>query len=108
VLKAPTRTLNPTVPEHVIESALADDEPRARAEYLAEFRTDVEQFVSLEALRAAIIPGRVELPPEMDVQYVAFVDVSGGSSDSMTLAITHRDRMGRAVLGLSPRDQIAV
>jgi hypothetical protein len=30
--------------------------------------------------------------------YAAFVDPSGGSSDSMTVAIAHRDRGGRAVL----------
>jgi len=33
-----------------------------------------------------VIPGRHELPPLPGVDYVAFVDPSGGSQDSMTLA----------------------
>ncbi len=33
--------------------------------------------------------GRFELPPSPSVRYIAFVDPSGGSADSMTLAIAH-------------------
>jgi hypothetical protein len=47
---------------------------------------------------AAVVPDRYELPPMSGISYVAFVDPSGGSSDSMTLAIAHRDRDGRAIL----------
>jgi hypothetical protein len=43
------------------------------------------------------VPGRWELPPVTGTRYVAFVDPSGGSADSMTLAIGHRDG-DRAVL----------
>jgi hypothetical protein len=59
------------------------------AEYGAEFRTDVEAFVSREVVEAAIVPGRFELPPTSGTRYTAFVDPSGGSADSMTLAIGH-------------------
>jgi hypothetical protein len=38
------------------------------------------------------------LPPLRDVGYFAFVDPSGGTSDSMALAIAHRDRDGRAIV----------
>ena len=41
---------------------------------------------------ACTIRGRVELLPASGLRYVAFVDPSGGSSDSMTLAIAHRDK----------------
>ncbi len=91
VAKAPTTAMNPIFPKHVIEKALERDEPRARAEYLAEFRTDVETFVPREAIEACIEPGCHELPPISGVQYVAFVDPSGGSADSMTLGIAHRE-----------------
>ena len=46
----------------------------------------------------AVAPGRYELFPVSGVSYFGFVDPSGGSSDSMTLAIAHREKDGRAVL----------
>src|SRR5690606_39212632 len=51
---------------------------------------DVETFVLREAVEACVEPGCIEEPPRPGVRYVAFVDPSGGSSDSMTLAIAHR------------------
>ena len=91
VWQAPTRTMNPTVPSSVIEQAYATDEAVARAEYGAEFRADLETFVRQEALDAVVVSGRRELPPVPGTHYVAFVDPSGGSADSMTLAIGHHE-----------------
>src|SRR5580700_2020277 len=53
VWKADTRTMNPTVPQSVIAEAYEDDPASAAAEYGAEFRTDVETFVSREVIDAA-------------------------------------------------------
>lgn len=92
VWQADTRTMNPSVDERVIADAYASDPASAAAEYGAQFRTDVETFVSREALDAATVPGRRELAPVPDVAYVGFVDPSGGSQDSMTLAVAHVDR----------------
>jgi hypothetical protein len=89
VIKADTRTLNPAVPQAFIDQAYADDPAHAAAEYGAEFRTDVEGFVSLEVVEACRVPGRHELEPDPMRTYFAFEDPSGGSSDSMTLAIAH-------------------
>jgi hypothetical protein len=89
VWRAATRTMNPTVPQAVIDEAMELDPSRAAAEYGAEFRTDVESFVSREAVDAVTVPGRLELPPVSGVSYFAFVDPSGGSADSMTMAIGH-------------------
>jgi hypothetical protein len=84
-----------------VERLLEEDPASARAEYFAEFRTDVETFISLEAVQACTIAGRLELLPERGQDYYAFVDPSGGSSDAMTLGIAHRvvegDRV-RAIL----------
>ena len=55
--------------------------------------------VSREAVEAAVVPERRELPPLESAPYRAFVDPSGGSQDSMTLAVAHREE-GRAVLDL--------
>src|SRR5262249_23678161 len=46
VWRAPTRMMNPTVPQSVIDAAMARDSSSARSEYYAEFRTDIETFVS--------------------------------------------------------------
>ena len=97
VWQAPTHRMNPLVDEQVIADAYAADEAAAAAEYGAEFRRDIESFVSREAIEAVVIPGRRELPPMSGTQYVAFVDPSGGSHDSFTLAVGHSERRGERI-----------
>jgi hypothetical protein len=89
VWKAPTLVMNPTVPQSVVNEAIEADPASAAAEYLGEFRSDVETFVSRDIVEAAVVPGRHELPRVDGVRYVGFVDPSGGSADSMALAIAH-------------------
>jgi hypothetical protein len=91
VWKAATRTMNPSVPQSFIDDETEKDPAGAAAEYGAEFRTDLEAFVSREAVEAVTVRGRIELPAYNDAHYVAWCDPSGGSSDSMTLAIAHRE-----------------
>jgi len=67
----------------------AEARARATAEYLAEFRTDVEGFVALEVVESCVGDHR-EMLPVAGVTYRAFVDPSGGSEDSMTLAVAHK------------------
>jgi hypothetical protein len=97
VWQATTRDMNPSVPESFVATAFADDPESARAEYLAEFRSDVEAFVSREAMEAVVVPGRLEIAPSPFETYTAHVDPSGGSADSMTLAISTR-QADRAIL----------
>jgi len=98
VWQAATRVMNPTIPQAEIDAEYEADPARAAAEYGALFRSDLESFVAREVIDAAVVPGRHELPPMSGVRYVAFTDPSGGSADSMTLAIAHADRDGRAIL----------
>jgi hypothetical protein len=91
VWQAPTSAMNPTVPQRVIDEAYERDPASAAAEYGAQFRSDVESFVSREAVEACVDVGVRERPPLSRLHYVGFVDPSGGSSDSMTLAIAHRE-----------------
>jgi hypothetical protein len=90
--KAPTRAMNPTVSQTLIDAALERDAAAASAEWLAEFRSDVAAWVAREVVEAAFQPGSYELLPVRGHNYLAFVDPSGGSSDSMTLAIAHREK----------------
>jgi hypothetical protein len=98
VWRAATRTMNPTVPQDFIDAEFERDAASANAEYGAEFRSDVAEFVSMDVLDACTADGVFELPPMSGASYVAFVDPSGGSSDSMTLAIAHRDKFGTGIL----------
>jgi hypothetical protein len=76
---------NPTLPQHVVDRALEKDHARASAEYLAEFRTDIEGFVALEVVEECVGDYRQQQPAG-DTWTVAFVDPSGGSKDSFTMA----------------------
>ena len=91
VWQADTRTMNPTVPQRVIDEATERDPASAAAEYGAKFRSDVESFVNREAVEACVTFGVRERAPVSGVSYLAFVDPSGGSADSMTLAIGHQE-----------------
>ncbi len=102
VWNSDTQSLNPTVPDRVIERAFAEDALSAAAEYgcdgFVAFRRDVESFIDIETLAAVTVPDRHELPPLADTQYVAFTDPSGGSRDAFTVAVAHREGGDRAVL----------
>lgn len=102
VWNADTQSLNPTVPEHVIERAYAEDPLAAASEYgrdgKVEFRRDVESFLDAEAIQAVTVLDRRELPPVPGTDYRAFTDPSGGSQDSFTVAVAHPESGDRAVL----------
>jgi hypothetical protein len=89
IWKAASEEMNPTLDKRVVASAYASDPASASAEYGGCFRSDVETFLSLELVENCTVAGRLELLPEAGRDYRAFVDPSGGSSDSMTLGISH-------------------
>lgn len=91
VWQADTRTMNPTISQNLINEAIEADPASAAAEYGAQFRSDVEGFVSREIIEACVDVGTHERSPDRFLSYSAFVDPSGGSADSMTLAIGHRE-----------------
>jgi hypothetical protein len=98
IAQGASRDLNPSLPQKVVDRAFERDTADAAAEYGGEFRTDVESFISREVVEACVIEGRFELPPASGVYYFAFVDPSGGSSDSFAMAISHRDKDGVIIL----------
>jgi hypothetical protein len=98
VWQATTREMNPSVSQRIVDEALERDPARAAAEFMAEFRSDIEGYVGLEVVTSCTIPGRHELPPAVNTRYYGFTDPSGGSSDSFTLAIAHRDKTGVCIL----------
>ncbi len=91
IARGASRDFNPTLPERVVQRALERDPAAAAAEFLAEFRADLEDYVSREVVMACVDPLVYERMPKPNVSYVAFTDAAGGSGgDSFTLAIGHR------------------
>jgi hypothetical protein len=98
VVRGPSRTFNPTLPEKIVLEALKRDPAAARAEWLAEFRDDISAFLSRDLIESAVDRGVMARPPVEDELYLAFADPSGGLGDSFSCAIAHRDINGRVIL----------
>ena len=98
VWNCPSRTMNPTLPQRVVDDALAEDRASARAEYLGQFREDVAEFLPRSLIDSLAVPGRGDLLPRAAERYFAFVDVSGGRGDDSVLAIAHRDGRKKVVI----------
>lgn len=96
VWNAPSRMMNSTLPQSVVDEALAEDPQAAKSEYLAEFRDDVADFISREVVEALVVAGCQERLPRRHVEYTAFADLSGGRMDDAALAVAHMD--GRRVV----------
>lgn len=88
---APTERMNPRVDPAVIAQAYEDDAVAASAEYGAIWRTDIESFVSRDAVEACM-SAEHERGYSSSNRYFGFVDPSGGAHDSMTMAIAHVEK----------------
>ncbi len=91
VWNCPSRTMNPTLSQSIVDDALAEDPDGARAEYLGQFRDDIATFVPRDIVESAVVKGRTELLPDRNRRYAGFVDISGGRSDDAALAIAHKE-----------------
>jgi hypothetical protein len=89
---APSAVMNPLLPQGVVDKALAEDAPRAKAEYLSEWRSDLSDFIPADVIEAATDYGVYERPPmPYPTSYTAYIDPAGGTgADSFTLAIGHK------------------
>lgn len=90
VAKGTTRDFNQTIPQAEIDRELERDRARNTAELLAEFRSDLESYIALEVVESCV-GSYYEMAPAAGVRYCGFTDPSGGSDDSFTLSIAHRD-----------------
>jgi hypothetical protein len=84
-----SKDFNSTISQKRIDRAYAEDPVAAQTEYGGAWRSDIEAFLSIEAVRGVVMPGIFELPPSGRT-YIGFVDPSGGSADSMTLGIAFK------------------
>jgi len=91
VIRAPSLTMNPTLDKKLIDKEIERDPAVGRAEWLAEWREDLASYIDRALIEAAVDVGVVVRPRIPNVTYHAFCDPSGGSADSMALAIAHRE-----------------
>jgi hypothetical protein len=88
--RAPTRIMNPTISQELIDSEMQKDRSAAESEWMASWRSDIEGFLDPELVKtAAVLPGT--LGYQNYTVYQAFCDPSGGRADAFTLAIGHYD-----------------
>ena len=78
VAKAPSRVMNATLPQRVIDRAIEADPEAASAEYGAEFRGDLEVFVGREAIEACIAKGVTVRAPLLTVSLYQVLSIPAG------------------------------
>jgi hypothetical protein len=105
---------NPTLDQAGIDAEVAADPEAAAAEWLGHWRSDLATFLSDDLIDAAIDHNRpLELAPQADIVYRAFVDMSSGVGDASTLAIAHRAAGDRVIVDVirgvpAPHDPASV
>jgi len=96
---APSRVMNPALPERVVTKAKEKDLQRANAEFESIWREDVSDFIPGDVVDAATDFGVLERPPIPGITYAAFADPAGGTGkDSFTISVAHSGPGGEAVL----------
>ncbi len=95
VVRSPSLRLNPTIDQRIISDAMERDAAVARSEWLAEWRSDLAQYLDRAVVEAAVDVGVTVRPAMPETKYYAFADPSGGSNDSFTLAVAHRGKSCR-------------
>jgi hypothetical protein len=91
VIHAPSLTLNPTLPKKIIERRLKEDPEAGAAEYLAEWRSDLSDFLSRDLVESCVDQGVTVRPPRAGVEYHMFCDASGGKGDSFCSCVAHAE-----------------
>jgi len=105
VWNADTASMNPTCDRRAIERAFKRDPVMGASEFGAagrvQFRQARQALFDEDAVRAATVTDRRELPPMPGTSYVAFLDAAQGNrgGDAMSLGIAHKEG-SRAVLDL--------
>jgi hypothetical protein len=87
---AASATMNPSLPAHVVDEALAENAAKARAEFQNIWREDLSDFIPPDVIDAATDWGVHERAPQSGVGYIAYCDASSGVADSFAIAIASR------------------
>jgi hypothetical protein len=89
---ASSRTMNPALPQRVVDKAKQKDPQRANAEFESIWREDISDFVPRDVVDAATDRGVLERQPMPGIEYFAMADPAGGSGkDAFSICIGHRE-----------------
>jgi hypothetical protein len=91
VAKGTSQELNPEITQEFLDAEYEKDPTGFAAEYLAEFRSDIEGFITSEAIAACTDTDVRERPFNRMHRYSAFADPSGGANDSFAFSISHKE-----------------
>ncbi len=94
IWRAPSWRMNLSLSEEGLRRDFLDTIGPAEfgAEFEANFREDIETYLPLAVIEAAIIPGRVQVDYEPGISYLGFCDPAEGlrkGADSMTFGVSH-------------------
>jgi hypothetical protein len=90
-IQAPTRAVNPLIPQEFIDKEYKRDPDNAAREFGAEFAEQVDAFLPFNKLNEAFILGG-DLLPEPSHKYFSGIDQSGLSGrDRFALSVAHRE-----------------
>jgi hypothetical protein len=90
-IQAPTRTVNPFIPQDFIDKELKRDPDNANREFLGQFAEQVDAFLPFDKLNDAFVLAG-DLLPESSNRYFCGIDQSGLSGkDRFALSVAHRE-----------------
>lgn len=90
-IQAPTRTVNPTIPQDFIDNEYLRDPDNAEREFGANFAEQVDAYLPFDKLQKAFIFAG-DLLPDSANRYFASIDQSGLSGrDRFAMAVSHKE-----------------
>jgi hypothetical protein len=99
VWQVTTFEMNPTITPQMTKSYRRRSEEKYLREYLAEFTDSINGWVPSEILNPCIVPGRVQLPRQHGLNYVAALDPAS-RGHNFALVIVHQVPDGTIVVDL--------
>jgi hypothetical protein len=96
---AASKTFNPTIPQRVIDRAIADDPEAAKSEWLGQWRDPLSKLFGRDLVMSRVMKDVERIQPTTEIMK-AFYDASGGVGDSAALAIAYARPDGVATLML--------
>jgi len=89
--QAPTRTMNPSIPQALVDEAMESDPASASAEFMAQFRGDITNFIPRDKIASAVDVGITTRQPVRGVAYQCFFDAASGvGTDRFAAVWGHR------------------
>ena len=102
--QAPTRTMNPSIPQALVDEAMESDPASASAEFMAQFRGDITNFIPRDKIASAVDVGITTRQPVRGVAYQCFFDAASGVGTDRFAAVWGQGRDKVDARGGKPED----